>query len=656
MLTIAKLARALALATAVAAGGWTLPAVADTPVETAVKAWVAAIDASPEWKATYAGLSVDQASGKATLADLTVSSEQPGFSLTFATIAVAGFHETSDGSFAADEIDLDGGEIEAGAWSLRIANAVIAAPVLPESGGFVWDGADPLVSVAKALTPLTRAIAASAQVQSIHVTETLQGVSTQTTYNNITVAGWRNGKIAAISAGPVKTESPSPDPLVTLAVDATETRDVDLNAFVALFDPASYAGGIGDGVWRPAIGHAAYHKITIGIPGVTLTVGETALDGFRVRQPRTPLLHNGAADTAAASLADNLLDGLDALTPYGADSFAVTNLDMAIFGLDRAHLDGLTVTDFSSQRIGDVALSGLAVAISGGGGTVNAGRLALGGLALPSADTIRAALAAKDSGADINYSSLIPPLTYVETAGIGVALSAFPAVQLDHFRVDLANYADKVPTSIGLDIAGADVPATLIPGARAQQLLKTFGYDRVHVDAGGHIDWGNAGEIAVKDFHVAVKDAAALSGTANLLGIRPAEAQHIAALEGAVGKLSLKDGTFTFADDSIIGRALTAQATKLNADPAKFRQQFATGLPFMLAFLNDRDLRAKLAPILQNVVRNSGSLTAVASPAAPVPLSAIVTAAETAPFTLFGLLGINVSGAPAPAPAPPAAN
>ena len=650
------LARACTFAAPVVALVWAAPATADTPVESAVKAWVAAIDASPEWQAAYAGLTVDPASGKATLSDLSVTSEQPGFSLTFSTVVIAGFHETSDGTFAADEIDLDGGEIDAGAWSLRIANAVIAAPILPEGGGFVWDGADPLVSAAKALAPLTRAIAASARIGSIALTETLQGVSTLTTYNNIVVAGWRNGKIAAITAGPVKPESPSPDPLVTLATDATETRDIDLNAFVALLDPASYAGGVGDGVWRPAIGHAAYHKLTIGIPGVTLTVGETALDGFRVRQPKTPPPRNRAADNASATISNNLLDAFDALTPYGVDRFAVTNLDMAIFGLDRAHLDGLTVTDFSGQRIGAMALSGLAVAISGGGGTLNAGRLALGGLALPSADMIRAALAAKDSGGDVNYSSLIPPLTYVEAGGIGVSLGALPPVQLEHFRIDLANYADNVPTSIGLDIAGADVPAALIPDARAQQLLTTFGYDRVHIDAGAHIDWSDAGGIAVKDFRVAVKDAAALSGAANLLGIRPSEAQHIAAIEGALGKLSLKDGTFTFADDSIVGRALTAQANKLNADPAKFRQQFATGLPFMLAFLNDRDLQAKLAPILQNVVRSSGSITARASPTAPVPLSAIMTAAETAPFTLFNLLGISVSGAPAPAPAPPAAN
>jgi hypothetical protein len=651
VLKIGTLRPVFAVLAPLTAIAWALPASAEAPVETAVKAWVAAIDASPEWQAAYAGLTVDSVTGKATLTGLSVKSEQPGFSLTFATVTVDGFRETNDGTFTAQEIDLDGGDIKAGAFSLRIANAAIDAPVLPESGGFVWDDAAPFVSAIHALALLTRAAAASARARSITVVETVQGIQTQTTYNTVKVAGWRNGKVAAISAGPVKTESPSPNPLVTLSMDTTETRDVDLNALVAVYDPARYTGGVGDGVWLQAIGHAAYHKVAIGIPGVTLTIGDTAVDGFRMRQAKAPPLLAPAADDPSASLADQLLRRLDALATYGVDRFATTNLDVAISGLDRAHLDGLTVSDVSTERIGDLALTSLALAISDGGGTIDVGKLALGGLALPSSDTIRAALAAQASGGNVQYSSLIPPLTYVEAGGIDVALSALPPVQLGRFRVDLGAYAVKVPTAIGLDLVGADVPAALIPDERAQHLLASFGYDRVHVDAGAHVDWSDAGEIAIKDFHFAMKDVGGLSGTVDLLGIKPSAAQHIAAVEGAVGALSLKSGTFTFADDSIVGRALAAQAARLNADPAKFRQQFATGLPFMLAFLNNRDLQAQLAPVLQTFVRTSGSITAVANPAAPVPLSAIVAAAETAPFTLFSLLSVSVSGVAGPAPA-----
>lgn len=651
LLKIANLRRALAFAVPLVVAAWVLPALAEEPVETAVKAWVAAIDASPGWQAAYAGLAVDPATGKATLSGLTVKSRQPGFSLAFTSVVIAGFHPTTDGTFAADEIDLDGGDIEAGAFSLHIAGAAIAAPVLPETGGFVWNSADPFVSAIQALAPLTRSIAASATVGSIAVVETISGVQTRTAYDNVKIAGWRNGKVAAVSAGPVKTESPSPDPLVTMSMDTTETRDVDLNAFIAIYDPAAYAGGIGDGVWRPAIGHVAYHNLSVGIPGVTITIGDSAIDGFRLRQPKVPPLQAEAAD-APTDPVSALLHDLDALTTYGMDRFAMSKLNVAIPGLDRAHLDGLTVSDFSGQRIGDLTLSGLGVTVSGGGGTLNVGKFALGGLTLPTSDTLRAALAAKAAGGNVSYSSLVPPLTYVELGGVDEALAAVPPVQLGRFRLDLGNYADKVPTTIGLDVAGVDVPASLIPEERARALLGAFGYDRIHVDAGAHVDWSADGDIAVKDFRLAAKDMGGVSGSAGLTGIKPADAAHLAAIEGAAGALSLKGGTFTFTDDSIVGHALDAQAARISTDPAKFRQQFATGLPFMLMFLNDRALQAELAPVLQAFVRSGGSITAVASPPAPVPLPAIIAAAQTAPFTLFSLLSAKVSGTPGPAATP----
>ena len=382
LLKIETLRRALAAVMPLATLAWACPASAEEPVETAVKAWVAAIDVAPEWQAAYTGLTVDPASGKATLTGLAVKSEQPGFSMAFTTITIAGFHATTDGTFSADEIDLDGGDIEVGAFSFRIADAAIAAPVLPETGGFIWDNGDPLVSAIKMLAPLTKATAASARAGPITVVETVQGVQTQTVYNDVKVAGWRNGKIAAMSAGPVKTESPmrtdppSQPPLVTLSTDASETRDVDLNALLAVYDPASYAGGLGDGVWRQAIGHAAYHHLVIGIPGVTLTVGDAAVNGLRVRQPKALPPPGPQADASSLSVKDQLLRRFEKLALYGMDRFALSNLDLAIPGLvDRAHLDGVTLSDTSTDRVGDLVLTGLSLAVSGGGDPSTSGNL-----------------------------------------------------------------------------------------------------------------------------------------------------------------------------------------------------------------------------------------------------------------------------------------
>jgi hypothetical protein len=286
----------------------------------------------------------------------------------------------------------------------------------------------------------------------------------------------------------------------------------------------------------------------------------------------------------------------------------------------------------------------LTVNLSGGAGAIKLAKFAVGGLAAPAPDAVRKAVAAPEA---IDYASLIPPLTYVEADGLNVALPDVVTASLDRLRLDLADYSGIVPRTIGLDLAAADLPADVLPSDHARDLLARFGYDRLHLDAAAHVDGSAPGDIAVKDFRVAMKDAGSLSGSADLAGSFPMTAADVRA---APESLAVKTGTLTVTDDSLVERLLGAQAIKLKVDPEKFRQQFATGLPFMLMFLNNRDLQAKLTPALQGFIRNGGSLTAVAAPAKPVPLAEIASAAKAQPFTLFGLLGTSVSGVPGPQP------
>jgi len=86
-------ARAIAALLAIATA-WTVPATAEEPVETALRSWVAAIDASPDWLATFAAIAADPATGNATLTDLTVAAEKPGFQLKFGRVSVQGFQQS----------------------------------------------------------------------------------------------------------------------------------------------------------------------------------------------------------------------------------------------------------------------------------------------------------------------------------------------------------------------------------------------------------------------------------------------------------------------------------------------------------------------------------------------------------------------------------
>ena len=141
-----------------------------------------------------------------------------------------------------------------------------------------------------------------------------------------------------------------------------------------------------------------------------------------------------------------------------------------------------------------------------------------------------------------------------------------------------------------------------------------------------------------------MKDVGGLSGDADLTGLTPADAEHMGDPSAALDKLTLKRAAITFTDDSVVGRVIGAQAERLKVDPVKFREQFANGLPFMLTFLGDRDLQAQLAPVLQTFVKTGGSITATVAPSAPLALSALALAAQTSPFSLFGLLSATITG------------
>ena len=106
--------------------------------------------------------------------------------------------------------------------------------------------------------------------------------------------------------------------------------------------------------------------------------------------------------------------------------------------------------------------------------------------------------------------------------------------------------------------------------------------------------------------------------------------------------LSFVKGSLTFKDDSIVTRGLDMQAKQLKTDPAKFREQFAMGIPLMLSFLGDPELQAQLAPAIQTLVRTTaGSITATALPGAPVSLAELAAAGDSNPFALLKTLAVK---------------
>ena len=650
---------AAVLAAAVTILAATAPARAQQPVEAAVRAWIAAIDFSPDWRAAAESVALDS-TGRATVSRLVIRSELPGFVLDIPVVTIAGFASSAAGTFAAGEIVIPSGSVAIGTSSIALADVRLTDVTLPTGPGFTFDGARPFSGLVKALAPLTSVRLATARIGALVLSQVFRGATSRVVYQKIEIDGWNGSRIANARAQSLKSEAPSPDPLVTMTVAEAESRDIDLDAFFAVYDPDRYVGGAGDGVWRKAAGSTTQRDVVIAIGKLSGSVGEVTIDNFRLRQPRAgPGMIAGMdyPSPAAPAPADPLaaLALLDTFSIYGADSFRINGVAFGLSDTQRLRLGALALTDASTDRIGTFALEDFE-GEAGDGNAVRIGRLGFGGLTLPSKEVLTAAATAFLQGGDVDTTALLPPLDYVEALAIDVEIQGMPKTTLERFRLDLADRVGVVPTTVKLDLAGADIDASLVPEPRLRRLLANFGYKRLTADAALDLAWAQDGTIGVKDFRVAMKGVGALSGNADLSGLKPADTANVKTIEDAIAAMVLNRATVTFTDDTLVTRALTEQAKRVNADPAVFREQFAKGLPLLLTFLGNPDLQKQLAGAVQTFIRTPGSITLDAAPPSPLPLAAVIETAKATPFALLGLLAVKVSavaGAAPPTTPPP---
>ena len=449
------------------------PAAAEEPVETAIREWVAAIDASPTWSARYGSLAYDAATKTVTLTGLTIHLEGTAFGLDVESISLADYAATPDGGFSASEITADGGAVDAGVAKVAISDVLFRDVGVPGLPGFVYDPEKPFTSIMRAYADVAKARLAHGEIGTLALVEQIEGVTSKISYGKMEFDGLADGKIGSMKAGPIKLETPSPEGLVSMTIASVESRDFDLSAFIHVYSPDAYVNGVGDKVWHQALGFAAYHDIEMEVPGAKITLGEVALEGMKMRQPEESfgeffdviIAHPDTPKEQLDALALKRIPGI--FSAFGIGRFGFESLEVEATGVDRLSLGGFHISDFSSDGLGEFSIDDLDGAVEGVG-SLKLGRFAFGGIEFPSGDAVKAALHAADSGSgDVDVKSLIPKLGFIELDGIDVATPDVPRTKLDKLRVDLGAYIGPVPTSIAGSMTGFDFPVAAIEERKA---------------------------------------------------------------------------------------------------------------------------------------------------------------------------------------------
>jgi hypothetical protein len=647
--------RLLAAGTSAIAMTASLPALAEEPIETAIRGWVAALDASPNWVAGFAELSYDEGRREATLRNLTIRSEtlSTKIEVSFGTLGVVGYSETADGGFKALEIKADDSKVVIGDLAdvtmrdLRVDNLAV-----PSFASFVFDPNRPFTSGVKAMAIAAKTSIDSIKIANIQSTQTAEGQTSRADYGSYELKGMADGKIDQVAVGPVKQEMPSPDGLMTFGIDRIEARKYDLDAVVAVFDPDRYVGGVGDGKWRDVLALEVYKNFTINVPGAAIRIGSFETENLRMRQPKrnvgevidTLLTKPDMPEEEVGRLVSENLAGL--LGFAGVGSLRLSDLDVTAPEIERFHLGDFHITDMSSDGIGEIGINDLDAAAQDKS-SVGAERLAIGDIRFGDLDYLANMLRAAEAGADIDPLPLMPTLGFAEAIDLDVVQAGTRLGAVERARLDLGAYIGPVPTKIATDIRGLDLDLSQVSDRRAREMLRDLGYQRLVADYGFTLAWREADEsVKVDGFRLAIKDLATLTMDATLVGLSRQAIEDPQNLEPALAGLQFTQGQLAIEDQSIVERAIGMQAKKINVEPDKFRQQIAGALPLFLMALRNPGFQAKLAPALQAFIKTPGTMTILANPATPIPVLQLIETAETAPQKLPDLLQVEIKTTP----------
>ena len=477
------------------------PAFAAEPVETALRTWIAALDASPNWVAGFDTLTYDDASRTATLKNLTIRSETltTKMEISFGSIAVTGYGETADGGFTVTGLKADDSRIVIGAASDITLKSITADTVaVPSFASYSFDPSRMFTSMVKAYAIAAQTTIGALKIDSLDAETTFEGQTSRSSYGAMELTNMSKGVIDRVSMGPFKQESPAPDGLVTLRADKLEALKMDLNALVDVFDADRYVGGVGDRTWRTAIALESYTNLSADIPGGSLRVGSVELENLKLRQPPksfTPLfdrlLANPAMDEkeAAPLVAEYLPDVFYA---FGFGAFRFSDVDITAPEVERFHLGDFHLTDLSSDGLGEFGIADLDVAADKS--SIGAERIAFGGMVFPGIDRVSAAVKASQAGIEADPLPLMPTLGFGEAVNVSVVQDGKTVGALDRGRLDLSGYIGPVPTSVALDLRGINLDLSQVTDPKAREMIAGLGYDRLLADYGFKLNWREADE------------------------------------------------------------------------------------------------------------------------------------------------------------------
>ena len=116
---------------------------------------------------------------------------------------------------------------------------------------------------------------------------------------------------------------------------------------------------------------------------------------------------------------------------------------------------------------------------------------------------------------------------------------------------------------MAIDIAGLEVPVSVIDDPDTREMFARLGYDRLSANYGLKLQWNEADEtLNIENIHAGFEDMGSLTMSLELSGLPRAAIENPETIEALVPTLSLVRGKITFKNEAIVGRGLRCSPSR----------------------------------------------------------------------------------------------
>lgn len=550
-------------------------------------------------KVSFGEMKFDPASEALTVNNLVITSKPaasapnaPSAEISLAKLSLTGFAAANDGyqfSAAAGE-ELAFG-VKGAPSALTFAHIEAGKSYLPSIGGFKADPERPITSQIGFLTILSRA-----SIESIVATDIAAGAGVKA--QKFSLSGVAAGKISDLDlsgffygAGPATPNTP-PDS-IGLAANEFAVKNVDIAAYIRLFDESAYLAAGAAKPWSNFIEAVTLKGLVFKNGPVSISVDSADLGALKVRQfPQN-----------ITAIFDNVARDPNYLRANPGDAQTISTAVRQSFVFEKASLANLAVN--APNKNGNVSISAGSAAFSNltathvdqlgvsafkitdAGGTIDVRALQLGDINLP--------LPAPGASADAGPLPIaIPTVGSVKADGLDVNAGGM-TYGFDQLDASMSYFIGTTPTNVKASIQHVRFPVAQITNAGLRQLLSDFGYTNVDLSVDISGAWqDSASALAFDTIQIAGAEMGTINLSGSLTGVTRNGIEHPgSALGPEIMAGGLQNFRLSFENASIFDRFLVQAAKANNKTPDELKKILSANMPAILAQIPSPAIRNK---------------------------------------------------------------